>query len=259
MTLTSLESAAKKICNSDQIMVYGYQHCNYLDIIDQFDDSTTSPYKKVFGYECGDASSEHETLEGSKITKISYDSTTKDLEKTARWSKSGIVNIVFENFKRKKLGMPIIPIMFCVDINDNPYGYSLADITSKKPYITNKEIRRCYRLCEKIADLEIRAVARETLRFVKVSYDEDTEVYIDLEQIKAPWESSKWKPLWEDRMKKKTVTRPGKTIFWEKELAKIKATYLCKSELNNYSLWMVNCSAETRSEINDIITKFVVE
>jgi hypothetical protein len=228
--MTKLESSAFKICNnSPQIMIYGFQHCGYEEILYELTGST-SPFQKIFDGSCGVIS--EKTLEGSEIQKIGFDS-----DKSSRAFKSALVNIVFENYKRKKQGKEMIPILFCIDCKNNPYPPYPDTITSKLPFynqkITHKELRRAYKLCEEFEDPEIRQIARQSFRFVKVINLDDGDRTLEL--LPAPWQHKDWDTTWSKRMKApKLSTEKSKKTFWRKELATMKAEFDKLSEKSDF-------------------------
>lgn len=216
-------SSIENICNnSNQVMVYGWKHAGYVGIIyflKEIDESTNTTIKKYFDCWLGDKHKRDErvtTLEGRKIERIEYDS-IEGASHTAKMCKSALVNIVLENCKREKENLHSIPLLFCYDIENNPFPKSIETIATRdKPhndYITNKELRRIYKLCF-FEDSFISNVALKTVKFVKVLKNSNDEY--ELEELKPFWENSKWKSLWQERQKTKTIKE--KNNRWQDQL-----------------------------------------
>lgn len=140
-------------------MVYGWAHCKYDEVANALFQGQLH-IQKVFCWVlgCKDAlPDEVTTLEGRAIEQVEVDeihlkktykkASNEKVENTevkdehndfdsrliTRQCKAGLTNIVFENYKRKKEGLPIIPVIFCVDIenkNSNYAKYESEDITS---------------------------------------------------------------------------------------------------------------------------------
>ncbi len=118
------DSVAKILKGGNQIMVYGFNHCQYMEVCAVVESPKTKlPIKRVFDYYLGKFVGVSEenvtTLEGRKMNRLVYEDTSMNYP-LARQCKTGIVNLVLENYKRKKEGLPLIPLIFCVDIDGNP-------------------------------------------------------------------------------------------------------------------------------------------
>lgn len=220
------------ICDSEQVMVYGWGHCKYLQVAGSLEESphadNPSPFKKV--YDCAFGDTNIRTLENRKVQElpidIPEDDETSYIKELNRRCKSGITNLVLENLKREEEGLPIIPLLFCIDIDDqgdHPWDKrrNTWDAAGPNPWVTtpellcekdrmtvtgqmnhfttHSELRRCYKLANTFNDAQVRAVANRTFRFVKVIQDKDTGEY-RLEQIQAPWDHPDWNKYWTKRM-----------------------------------------------------------
>ena len=213
---TPLESSAAKICNSHNVMVYGFNSCHYQEVIEGL--MTSTLFKNVFDYHLGYKGHDQAFELTPHISQIETGKT-----KTADPCKAALVNIVLENYKRKKMGKELIPVLFAIDCENNSRPVTAENITTKKDEqnkkVTFKEIRRAYKLCEEFDDPEIRVIAKETFKFVKVKDD------LSLELIQAPWEKEGWKDLWGARMKAPKNTSTQKKTSWRKELDRLKAQF----------------------------------
>jgi len=165
------------------------------------------------------------TIEGWKIEQISIISTESYPDNfIAAFCKAGLVNIVLENYKRVQLGIPIIPILFIADISNNAFENSVETISSREEFfnnlITNKELRRCYKLCNELgADLQkVEEVARQIIKFVKLK--KVTAKKYGLVKIKPFWEQEEWAYFWSQRQANK-ILEEKKKICWRSELRKI--------------------------------------
>jgi hypothetical protein len=100
--------------------------------------------------------------------------------------KAGITDLVLENYKRKQIGLDIIPLIFCYDIEGNQFQVNPETITSRnesfKKLYTNMELRRCYKICcEKDPELKIMTdIAKETIKFVKLVINTNREYELEL-------------------------------------------------------------------------------
>ncbi|MBI2743368.1 MAG: hypothetical protein HYX48_05570 [Chlamydiales bacterium] len=221
-TFTLNASSVSKICGSSkQAMVYGFRSCHYGKIARLLPSSTQ--IKKVFDFMIGTeeivCSEKLTTLEGSILTRIPVDYSEREM---ARSCKAGLTNIVFENYARKKLGLPLIPILFCIDIDGNKHKATSESLTSKEKQLnekfTHSEVRRAFKLCHTFENEELRKAAQESFKFVKVSVKEGSE--LSLEEIAAPWKSSDWESEWAKR-RKQSGSSKSNDHPWRKELAKL--------------------------------------
>lgn len=215
-----------EICKgSDQVMVYGWQHCGYRDVFDAIyfasqDEMRGSPIKQVYCARLGNPTNKEKTLEGRDLCVLSYAPTKNRRQETGRRCKTALTNLVIENAKRLKAGLPVIPLLFCIDIVENQRPLRKENICSKEKFfndqITHKELRRAYKLSTHENPL-IRRAAEETFRFVKVAKNE--EIFF-LERARAPWTSPKFRELWDAR-KKLSQSKPKPDKYdWRKQVEK---------------------------------------
>lgn len=188
------------ICKgSDQIMVYGPKHCFYEEIataIKRLGSEKDFPIKKVFTWRVacdGSELSEKTTLEKRNMNVIPFESGMHYPRSISRPCKTAEADLVLENYKRKKEGKAVIPLVFCIDIDKNRHPLKIDELLTKdeeyNTLIYHKEMRRAFKLChDPKVDPKLRAVAKETFRFVKVKIEKDNTFV--LEQVPAPWASS---------------------------------------------------------------------
>lgn len=263
--MSSLLTSAYKICNnSTQALVYGFRYCKYKSIKDTLIEQSSklatdlnSFFLKIFDYQIGNPLRSDYNIEGLEIDKIDFDRPSNRIPRTC---KSALVDIVFENYKRKKTGKEIIPVLFCIDVSGNiaPFSVTAETLASKNSHFndlcTFKELRRAYKLCKEFDDEEIRAVAEETFKFVKVNVKDDEEGWSNfekgnvddcvLEQIKAPWDDPKWMSAWTKRQE--TVESSSrKTLSWRAQLARLKSKFL--EPVQSYSSSSQTCSSSSSS------------
>ena len=267
-------SSAAKLCKgSEQAMIYGWRHCGYYQVSHVLDGIHDGPLKKTLNYLAGDPTLAANndfvtTLEGRNVNLIDYDPTERHL---SRKCKAAITDIVLENYKRQKEGLPLIPIIFCIDITDNPQPYSIEKICSKDSKIngqvTHKELRRAYKLCTH-PNPKIRAIALQTFKFAKISVDLKVIVVLEnevvvLEQIPAPWAastespekvSSKFAACWEARKKdSKSTPKPNK-YDWSKQLEKQVAHY---DRVSRLQASMVSQALQTKQRLDTLKLRHV--
>lgn len=89
--------------------------------------------------------------------------------KLSETCKNALVNLILENCKRKKAGQELIHLFFVIDKNSSSYPFSAVNIASEKydGLITNKELRRLYKLCNEVPNELISQVAKESCTFIK--------------------------------------------------------------------------------------------
>lgn len=206
-------------------MVYGFGNCLYLKITALL--PTFTQIKKVFDWRIGQEYIVDEellvTCEGNELPRVSVDYEQRAI---SRACKAGLTNLVFENYRRQKMGLPIIPILFCIDVDGNKHPISSASITSKEKtlneIVTHSELRRAYKLCHTFENEEIRRVAQESFKFVKVKVHAKSGKGAEyaLEEAAAPWKSSDWEGKWAKR-KKHGGSSKSNDFPWRKELTKL--------------------------------------
>jgi hypothetical protein len=217
---------------ADQVMVYGWGHCNYTEVsqaIRVMSREDDFPIKAVYGNQMGyptryDVECSM-TLEGRKMNQILFDDSDSDYQMTARICKTALVNLVLENYKRIKEGKQVIPTLFCIDIDENITPYSAERICSKERgmniQITHKELRRAYKLCNH-PNAAIREAALATFKFVKLV---DKGPSYALKEIAAPWEDESWKEAWGKRKLQSSTVEKNEEFPWRKQLADLVAAY----------------------------------
>lgn len=219
---------------ASQVMIYGFGHCKYMQLIFTLQNHKSAGIDKVFECSIGN----NYDLPGYKLNPI-YRKTSENRlihqfkaepldkiqdEKTynekfcTRVCKTGAVNLIFENFLRKRAGLPIIPFIFLVDITENKYPYNPESFASSsanmKNLVTHSELRRCYKLINEFPDERIRSVATETFKFVEVEIQDKTHFF----KTKEPfWANEGWINSWNERKQREKPTI-FKEFPWREQL-----------------------------------------
>ena len=230
-----IESFRKVSSNAEQVMVYGFGHCKYLQLIHTLNVLEQSPVKRVFECSIGNnydlpnyrlPDHVRTTSEGRLITQFKAEPLDKITDDNlysekfcTRVCKTGTINLIFENFLRKQQGLPVIPFIFAIDITNNKFPYHPAGFASQDPklngLVTHSEIRRCYKLACEFPDARIREIARETFRFVHVNVVDDKHIL----ELKEPfWLDPGWKKAWEDRKNSPREFKLFKEQPWRAQL-----------------------------------------
>lgn len=225
---------------SKQAMVYGFTHCGYGAICKKLSDPG-SCVERLFDCGLGNFDTHFKTLEGRVIEQIKFeisqdDTPEENVKICNRMCKSGITNLVLENYKRKCEGLPLIPVIFCIDSDAAPMDSTR--MASRQPelnqLLTHHELRRAYKLCCEVNDPTIAAIAQETFKFAKLCSQPEEGLY-SLRQIEPCWErdGEKWQKAWGERMAtKKPLLK--KKISWKKELQTAINRYKACSRLTKY-------------------------
>lgn len=188
--------SVQELCPGPRAMVYGFKHCKYIEVrrfLSEFFQ------KKIF-------TEQFESPEFHVYGPIRDGKVQQHLAKIA------LTDMIFENFLRT-LGKctqahsqgPIIPVIFCIDIDKNPFPLTSENLCAKKPklnkLITHSELRRVYKLCyDPSIDERIREVAKKSFIFVKlVKSISGKENEYDLQRVPAPWENTEFGKQFEKR------------------------------------------------------------
>jgi hypothetical protein len=221
------------ICKgADQAMVYGWSHCKYGEVEDALKlmgKQEDFPIKKVFSCRIAVKSSPEaitSTLEGRNMALLPFDEKLTYSLYLSRMCKTALTDLVLENYKRSKEKKPLIPVLFCIDIDRNPRPFSIEKMTSRAERLnrqtTHKELRRAYKLCNH-EDPEIRQVARETFKFVRLKKAQKTKYA--LEAIPSPFDSPEFARRWSNRKARSAPSKKPDALSWRKQLAKQIAEY----------------------------------
>lgn len=229
--ILNLDDFVSKCAPHRQAMIYGTKTCHYLEIGGWLENQQAlGHFRDVFDCYLGQEecdkeedciSLQHKTSDNRIIRKIRHGTGF-----LSRWEcKAGLVNIVIENFKRKKDCVPIIPVVFVVEKDDSKLDInSILDrgLLFSKGF-TNSEIRRAYKLCfDSSLTQEIRTIAKETFIFISLFTNEPTNaVKFNFRIRPAPWESLEWKNGMENRVKTKSIESNPKLYPWREELNKL--------------------------------------
>jgi len=136
-----------------------------------------------------------------------------------RECKATITNLILENYKLSKKGMPLIPLIFCIARQDTSVNKlvnfkNVATLKNIKSSVTDAELRRCYKIATELGP-EFREIAEQTFKYVKVQQDSKYSNLYHLEQIPPLWANSAWQLLWEDRQKIEKKPAEKKTAWRE--------------------------------------------
>jgi hypothetical protein len=208
-------------------VIYGFDHCLYSSLRYTF-----GIYKNVKPFFDEAAYEEAEGL-----------SQEDNLLNQARKCKDYLVNTLLENYRRsqkKDPEKPLIPIVFCIDVKDNPFPLTAENILSKTKIIknangesvqaskimTHRELRRAFKLCySKNLPEDFKAIARQSFKFVRIEFEDSPSkickpiedgvfegrfraierTFTRVVKVNAPWEKEKeedWKEQWKAHTKK---------------------------------------------------------
>lgn len=217
--LTSLKAL---VGESNQAMVYGYHDTSYGSLEALLILNPASQIYKTF-----DSSTIREidakTLEGRIIEtvptkKISEKNLTPTLNKNIKYAcKASIVTLALENYKRKVEKIPIIPLIFVVNLNNslsyyNPKEISESDRQSAR--VTPSEIRMCYKLYSEFKDSPIKELAdavKEMFLFVNIQVNARNNV--NFEKVNPVWEHAAWTQEWTKRQQGKDASKLEKIKY----------------------------------------------
>jgi hypothetical protein len=213
--------------NQEQAVIYGFSHCKYIAVI--FTLKINQVFKSIFFHLDFKTS-----LEGTKFKQIQTRSQilqmlSHGIDKgrrlfIAQKCKNTLTALVFENFRREKAGLPLIPMIYCVDIDDNPHPFTIDVITSTKKtlnsLVTHKELRRVQKLCNEFENEAIQRVAKKTFKFVKL---EKSDQGYKFKELTPFWENKDWDQSWNDRKvnKQKSSSEKKQAILktdWREQL-----------------------------------------
>jgi hypothetical protein len=205
--------SVRAVCkDSSQAMVYGFKSSKYEEI-GFWLCKKHSPIKKLFdwtlGYKGTDASV-ITTLEGRKIHQFPYNRSDSPHKTIGRQCKAALTNLVWENYQRRRQGLPIIPLVFCIDNDDKPGDLDATLSTKDSNSVTLLELDRAFNLACLFEDEEIRAAAEATFKFVKVAKTGKNSYR--LETIEAPWANKERRGKFEARALRSKQPR------WSQEL-----------------------------------------
>lgn len=232
------------ICSyKEQVMVYGWKFCKYSEVINLLTTHPDTPCKTVFSHRLGNRNFEDKTCEGRVIEKIAFADSAHKRTHIARKCKAAIVNLVIENYKRLKDKLPLIPLIFCYDIDGKkrevkPSFIAARDLSTVGiKMITASELRRCYKLCKEFEGgplVSISEVAKKTIKFVKLHLNNRKEY--EFKELAPVWEDPCWKPSWDSRMQ--TKSHPPKKEGWRLDLELKVREQSCKRLLEDALLPM---------------------
>ena len=96
--------------NTNQVVVYGYATAYYAGVREALSYGLLPTVQKTFNF-CFGNKTDPTTVEGYEIQQVSdlpYISIPQEF-------KGGIDRLILENYKRERRGLPLIPLLFCVD------------------------------------------------------------------------------------------------------------------------------------------------
>jgi hypothetical protein len=240
--------------NAQSFMAYGHNHCLYSTVIEaagirmkkkEHVPADKKPLLEVYNGKVGSMNKVTKRPSGSaKIIKIlsGADCAKDPSQAIRRLCKTGLTNIILDNFVRKE---EITPIIFAIKISfmEKPSHFiwqatpeAILSKTAEDPngkkyttYVTASEIRRAYKLCtDKALPDKFKRIARRSLKFVEISEERiqikkdilkvtDLNIYVAtnetityrLKEIPAPWEEENAKEFSRQLDIRKGLSRPS--------------------------------------------------
>ena len=228
---------------ANQVVVYGFDSAKYSQIHDALEEPG-SPFKQVFNHQFGDPEVPEycTTLEGSPIEQFPVDeipNPSRDASickrQNARWCKAALTNLVLENFKRKQEGLPLIPLLFCIESPSTVKEHKLTvqSLTTKEDVanglVTHSELRRMYKLCKELENdadpigEDLAQIARETLKMVRLKRSKNHDGTYVMLPVVPVWEEPEWDTAWIKRIRQTKRTtrlhkRAEKEYYWRSQL-----------------------------------------
>ncbi len=224
-TITFNHNSLNTIFCSDTptAVVYGRDECRYEEVQIALSNHLDKP---IFDYEIGRNEVRHEyeyKLDGNKPCKRNFYKMDRKNGYHLNF-KSGIVNLLLENYLRKKEELLPIPLIFVIESSvpyilestelevwlDTPEDFNFHKAACE-PSITSSEIRRCFKVCHEFNETIIK-LALETIKFVKLEQDfsevqkndstvEFPNLLCKLTLLEHFWDKPEWKNEWAERKK----------------------------------------------------------
>lgn len=180
----SKEFISDTLAEHRQAVIYGWRACGYERIQELFEKAKPGKIEKIFN--CCSLESDH-TCEGRAFERIRYD-IDKDDAIPAGLCKSRIVEVLLENYKRKKENLNLIPMIFAISRSDWIFKIHIESLTLKVPteekLVTFRELRRVYKLMH-YPNQQVREIAHETFKFIHLEKVADNTY--SLIEVPAPW------------------------------------------------------------------------
>jgi hypothetical protein len=148
-----------------------------------------------------------------------------------RSSCKGIISsLIAENYRRSLEEAPLIPLIFCVEINSYVCKINLdilrVAISRPDPLregnVGDCELRRCYKHFVH-PDPALQAIARKTIIYTRV--EQTSPSIFKLQKLTPFWQDEKWGGLWNQRKAsavKHADSTKTKNISWRDELSRAK-------------------------------------
>jgi hypothetical protein len=191
--------------DTNQIMVYGFGDSHYCEIISALQNKLLPNISHVYDHLLG------RRMYPKKAERSIFEYILNlPNEPCRRTCKGAIVLLVLKNYKREKRGLPLIPLLFCVDATEISAEHKLTpeSLTSKDPekndLYTHGELRRVYKLCKEFEGYSqpalqtVSRIAKQTFHPVKVERQESGTYR--LVPVAAVWDQPEWKAAWDARM-----------------------------------------------------------
>jgi|GEM_PF-2783708 len=200
-------SLGETVGPTSQLMLYGFGDCGYGHVMRSFEKDRRHVIEKIFDYKFG--------REGEICSEVSPPvHKFFSVQLPGSDFKTGLLNMVFENIKRRRAGLPRIPILFLIDKEDKDksiaryYPPSPSDVINKRSILTMRELRRAYKLCEDPTLIEeIRDVAKQTFCFAQFRERSNFQ----FKKITAPWDGDS-KAAWDEEWVKYKAASLGRPL-----------------------------------------------
>ncbi len=154
-----------------EIVIYGFSHCCYGMLFTLLKGTSFKPLNYDNYFPLNPLATELPS---------SYTATKSHI----RLYKAILVSVMVENYRREKKGLPIVPVIFCIDTDEKIHRPS--DLLRKTRCATISELKVAQAFCtDPLFSEEMQRVAQKTFLFVKFTFKSYT--YGKLTFIPAPW------------------------------------------------------------------------
>lgn len=244
MIILDKDSVNKILKNSNEVMVFGMNDCQYGELAQAL---------AVLKLEVSMAV-------GHQLEELNYSSSKNPGGGImGALCKNLLSSLILENYKRVQENKSIIPLIFCVGFESDTKKTELkVKYIAEEHYfwgsITNKELRRCYKLYAE-TDSNIKQIAAQTFKFIKLKQGSINLDNYFLEEVPPFWEDNTFKEAWKIRIsdpnrKSQIIAKNNpKKYQWKNEL-KSAIGLFDKSRINNNN----NNKAHDPIEFQDHIT-----
>jgi hypothetical protein len=222
MLRISSESLKNVTEGHNQAVIYGIRECHYREVAEIMCADNYDAYTYAGG--------------GSTLRGVLFDREMLGVHKQNASNndkinaKAIIANLMLENFKRSSKGLPIVPLIFCIEFESRSTKFKFdLHLLTNHYLVTSAELRRCYKIYAEFEG-QFSDIVEKTCKFVRVVQDKNDESLYHLMSLPRIWKDPSWDKVCKGKLSKPNHKTPQIKSGWHHILFAKTQEYVAESD-----------------------------